>query len=50
MIATLPSIVKLKPNPHWAKLALFNRKDWSGCYYSDVKIDLAMINIIPIFR
>jgi len=28
MTATLPTLAKLKPNPHWAKLPLFNRKGW----------------------
>lgn len=28
MTATLPSIAKLKPNPHWARLPLFDRKGW----------------------
>jgi hypothetical protein len=27
MNTTLPSLAKLKPNPNWAKLPLFNRKN-----------------------
>jgi hypothetical protein len=28
MTAALPALAKLKPNPHWAKLPLFDRKGW----------------------
>ena len=30
MTATLPSLVAVKPNPHWAKLSLFDRKGWKS--------------------
>jgi hypothetical protein len=36
MISTLPSLAALKPNPHWAKLALFNRKNWSRFKFGEV--------------
>jgi len=36
MTATLPSLPKLKPNPRWAKLPLFNRKNWSRVRFDDV--------------
>jgi len=26
--AALPMLAKLKPNPNWAKLPIFDRKDW----------------------
>jgi len=29
MTATLPKLEKLKPNNNWAKLPLFNRKNWT---------------------
>jgi hypothetical protein len=29
MTAAPPTLARLKPNPHWAKLPLFNRKNWS---------------------
>ena len=28
MTASLPTLEKLKPNPHWARLPLFDRKGW----------------------
>ena len=28
MTAALPSLAKLQPNPHWARLPLFDRKGW----------------------
>ena len=28
MTTALPTRAKLKPNPHWAKLPLFDRKGW----------------------
>lgn len=28
MTATLPSLAKLKPNPAWASLPLFDRTGW----------------------
>jgi type I restriction enzyme S subunit len=34
--AALPSLAKLKPNPNWAKLPLFNRKNWSRVRFGDV--------------
>lgn len=36
MSARLPSLTTLKPNPHWAKLPLFNRKNWSRVRFDDV--------------
>ena len=36
MPATLPSLAKLKPNPNWAKLPLFNRKNWSRVRFGDI--------------
>jgi type I restriction enzyme S subunit len=36
MTATLPSLAKFKPNPNWAKLPLFNRKNWSRVRFDDV--------------
>ena len=36
MTATLPTRAKLKPNPGWAKLSLFNRKQWSRVRFGDV--------------
>ena len=36
MTITLPSLAKLKPNPNWAKLPLFNRKNWSRVRFEDV--------------
>ncbi len=36
MTATLPALASLKPNPHWAKLPLFNRKNWSRVRFDDV--------------
>jgi hypothetical protein len=29
MTTALPKLEKLKPNKNWAKLPLFNRKNWS---------------------
>ncbi len=29
MTTTLPSLAKFTPNPNWARLPLFNRKNWS---------------------
>jgi hypothetical protein len=29
MTTALPKLEKLKPNNNWAKLPLFNRKNWS---------------------
>lgn len=36
MTATFPSLAKLKPNPNWAKLPLFNRKNWSRLRFGDI--------------
>ena len=36
MTTTLPSLAKLKPNPNWAKLPLFNRKNWSRLRFGDI--------------
>lgn len=35
MIPTAPSFPRLKPNPLWAKLPLFNRKNWSRVRFGD---------------
>jgi hypothetical protein len=29
MTTALPKLEKLKPNPNWDKLPLFNRKNWT---------------------
>jgi hypothetical protein len=34
--AALPPLAKHKPNPHWARLPLFNRKNWSCFRFGDV--------------
>ena len=36
MTATLPSLAQLKPNPAWAKLPLFSRKNWSRLRFGDI--------------
>ena len=36
MTATLPSLPQLKPNKNWAKLPLFNRKNWSRLRFGDI--------------
>jgi hypothetical protein len=36
MTATLPSFATLKPNGDWAKLPLFNRKNWSRFKFGEV--------------
>ena len=36
MTAAIQSLAKLKPNPNWAKLPLFNRKNWSRVRFDDV--------------
>src|ERR1051325_4278101 len=36
MTATLPPLAKLKPNPNWAKLPLFSRKNWSRVRFGEV--------------
>lgn len=35
MICAPPSLAQLKPNPNWAKLPLFNRKNWSRLRFGD---------------
>jgi len=34
--AAVSALDKLKPNPQWAKLPLFDRKNWSRVRFSDV--------------
>lgn len=34
--ATLPSLTSLQPNPHWARLPLFDRKGWQRVRFGDV--------------
>ncbi|MHB8523941.1 MAG: restriction endonuclease subunit S [Limisphaerales bacterium] len=36
MTAALPMLATLKPNPHWARLLLFNRKNWSRVRFGEV--------------
>jgi len=36
MTTALPKLEKLKPNNNWAKLPLFNRKNWSRVRFDDV--------------
>ena len=36
MTTTPPTLAKLKPNQNWAKLPLFNRKNWSRVRFDDV--------------
>jgi restriction endonuclease S subunit len=36
MTATLPSLAKLKPNPDWATLPLFDRSGWKRFRFGDV--------------
>jgi len=36
MTATLPSLNSLQPNPQWAKLPLFNRKNWTRVRFDEV--------------
>jgi restriction endonuclease S subunit len=36
MTATIPTIAQLKPNPDWARLPLFNRKNWSRLRCGDI--------------
>ena len=36
MQATAENLPTLQPNPHWAKLPLFNRKNWSRVRFDDV--------------
>jgi hypothetical protein len=35
LTATLPTLARLKPNPHWARLPLFNHKNWSRVRFGD---------------
>jgi type I restriction enzyme S subunit len=39
MTATLPSLDKLKPNPDWASLPLFDRTGWSRVRFGDVVVN-----------
>jgi len=34
--AALPTPDNLKPNPHWARLPLFNRKGWKAVRFGEV--------------
>jgi hypothetical protein len=36
MTAALPSLTKLKPNPRWARLPLFDRKGWRTVRFGEV--------------
>ena len=36
MTTILPSLSQFKPNPNWAKLPLFNRKNWPRVRFDDV--------------
>lgn len=36
MTATIPTLAQLQPNPHWAKLPLFDRKGWKTVRFGDV--------------
>jgi len=36
MTATAPALEKLKPNPAWASLPLFDRKGWKRVRFRDV--------------
>jgi type I restriction enzyme S subunit len=36
MTATLPALPKFRPNPHWAKLPLFDRKGWKMMRFGEV--------------
>ena len=36
MTAALSTLAKLKPNPRWAKLRLFSRKNWLRVRFGDV--------------
>ena len=35
MTAALPALAKLKPNPAWASLPLFDRAGWKGVAFGD---------------
>ena len=36
MTTALPKLEKLKPNPNWARLPLFSRKNWSRFRFEEV--------------
>lgn len=36
MSAKTPSLAKLQPNPHWAKLPLFERKGWKRYRFDQI--------------
>lgn len=36
MTATLPSLAKLKPNPAWATLPLFDRTGWKRLRFGEL--------------
>ncbi len=36
MTTALPKFSNLQPNPHWAKLPLFNRKNWARVRFEHV--------------
>ena len=36
MTTALPKLEKLKPNKNWAKLPLFNRKNWTRLRFGDI--------------
>lgn len=38
MTAALPSVGQLRPNPHWARLPLFDRKGWMTKRMNDVVV------------
>ncbi len=35
MTAALPALAKLKPNPAWASLPLFDRTGWKGVAFGE---------------
>ncbi len=36
MTTALPKLEKLKPNPNWAELPSFNRKNWTHLRFGDI--------------
>ena len=36
MTTALPKLEKLRPNPNWAKLPSFNRKNWTHLRFDDI--------------
>lgn len=36
MTGIIPELGELRPNPDWAKLPLFDRKDWTRVQFGDV--------------